>query len=402
MSLAGQRARLRLRGYRFQERHCTPDDRGRLDQLWHAAAGLMIGDDARAAELQARYLAAALRVGEPVHVARGLAMEAAFLAGSSRASRARATEVQARAEELAGRTGDAVAGALAAASAGIAAAGAGAWRAARERWMAALPDLERDEHARPAAALVRSWLVAPLWYLGDLGRLFDHVAGMSMTGGNDPLLAAAARTGLANAAHLCRGDVDGARRERERAAAEPARPHAVHSDLLARAHIDLYGGEPGAAWQQVSDGWRALGRSRALRIQRLRVEAHHLRARCALAAAAAGRDRDARLEDAERDTGEIERERMPWSTALARLLRAATCHLRGESEGARAWVRAAEADLERAQMSLYLHAARRAGGMLAGNGHGAERAQRADQWLHRAGVADPARLSAVLAPGLPF
>jgi hypothetical protein len=270
----------------------------------------MVADDARAAELQAPpgRRAAGRRAA---HVARGLAMRRVPVRPSR--PRARSVEVQARAERSWPPAPAIRWSPRHRASAGIAAAGAGARRAGPASGLAALPALERDDDARPAAALVRSWLVAPLWYLGDFGRLFDHVAGMSMHAG-EPLLAAAARTGLANAAHPRCGDLDGARRGDRVAGEAPART-APTGSAGPRPHRSVWR-RPGAAWQQVSAGWRELGRTRALRIQRLRVEAHHT---CAPAAGPRRRLRPRRppRRRRERDTAEIERERMPWSTALA-------------------------------------------------------------------------------------
>src|SRR5260370_34547418 len=53
--------------------------------------------------------------------------------------------------------------------------------------------------------------------------------------------------------------------------------------LLAEEQIDLYRDEARAAWERIRAQWPALARSLLLRIQLVRNEALHLRARCALA-----------------------------------------------------------------------------------------------------------------------
>src|SRR5262249_7499550 len=57
-------------------------------------------------------------------------------------------------------------------------------------------------------------------------------------------------------------------------------------ELVARAHVDIYREDGVAAWRRLKSTWPALKSAFLLRLQSLRVELLHLRARCALAAAA--------------------------------------------------------------------------------------------------------------------
>jgi hypothetical protein len=73
----------------------------------------------------------------------------------------------------------------------------------------------------------------------------------------------------------------------------------------------------------------------------------------------------------------------------------------GRGDDARAIQRliAALTRFETAQLGAYAAAARRRYGQLLGGTEGAALVAAADTWLRAAGVADPARLTAVLAPG---
>ena len=64
-----------------------------------------------------------------------------------------------------------------------------------------------------------------------------------------------------------------------------------YNALLALAQIELYTGNGLVAWKQVSGQWPALSDSMILRVQIIRIEALHLKARCALAAAASRRQK---------------------------------------------------------------------------------------------------------------
>lgn len=91
-ALLSQRARLKLRGRKYQPRPAAelPErELARLDTLYAAASTLGFIDHLRGAVLQSYHLAGALKLGEERRVQRALAVEAAFT--SSRPGRARAS-----------------------------------------------------------------------------------------------------------------------------------------------------------------------------------------------------------------------------------------------------------------------------------------------------------------------
>src|SRR5205823_6244023 len=101
-----------------------------------------------------------------------------------------------------------------------------------------------------------------------------------------------------------------------------------------------------------------LARSMNLRIQFIRIEALHLRARCGLTAAAETGDRRM-LTAVMRDAARIHREHTPWSVPIAESLRAGVCAMRGEIENSRTMYERAAQGFEKAEMSLFAAVARR-------------------------------------------
>ena len=64
-----------------------------------------------------------------------------------------------------------------------------------------------------------------------------------------------------------------------------------YTSMHALAQIELYTGDAEVAWKHIQGQWKALEQSMLLRIQVLRIEAMHLRARAALASAATNTDK---------------------------------------------------------------------------------------------------------------
>ena len=134
-----------------------------------------------------------------------------------------------------------------------------------------------------------------------------------------------------------------------------------------------------------------------LRVQNIRVEAQHLRARCALAEAKATGDQRL-LDIATKAARTIERERMPWAIAIAQLVDANVAAVRGD-DGATAALAAAEQALTAADMHLYAAVARYRRGQLGGDdGKTIAAAARAE--LIELGARDPDRIAGMVTPGI--
>jgi len=174
-----------------------------------------------------------------------------------------------------------------------------------------------------------------------------------------------------------------------------------YSSMLALAQIELYTGDAEVAWKHVQGQWRALERSLLLRLQILRVEARHLFARTALAAAvhSDARNRERLLRSAEQLARRIAREKMPWADPFAALVRGSIAAARLNSEKAAAFLAAATEGFELADMGLYAAASRRRLGQVLGDDQGCVLIAEADEWMTNQRIRNPSRMTRTLAPG---
>jgi hypothetical protein len=129
----------------------------------------------------------------------------------------------------------------------------------------------------------------------------------------------------------------------------------------------------------------------------VRIEAEHLLARGAVAAAAAGDPSAAG--HADRIARSLRRRPLPIAAPMADLIRAALAHLRADRSGAVALCDAAATAFERLDMGLFAAAARMRSGLLASDAAHHARASAALAWMRAQGVASPERIADLLAPG---
>jgi eukaryotic-like serine/threonine-protein kinase len=102
---------------------------------------------------------------------------------------------------------------------------------------------------------------------------------------------------------------------------------------------------------------------------------------------------------AERDVRSLLHEDAPWCHPLARLLQAGVLATRGRPERAITELTAARAGLGAADMAAYAAAATRRLGQLLGGDEGRALVEQADAFWADQQVVDPARVTAILAPG---
>ncbi len=414
LGLLLRRALVRLRGLGFRERPAAevgPGDLARIDTCWSVSASLSTVDTVRGADFQTRHLLLALRAGEPYRVARALAMEGAYAAaGGGARGFARAERVGARALALAERLDHPHGVGVALTASGAVAFLEGRFRVARERCERGLA-VYRDRCTGVAWEAVTAqlfWIWSTV-YVGEIGELSARLPGLVAEARErgDVYADVNFRTGLANLVWLAGDDPERARREADGAlaawsSAERGFHQQHYRDLYARTQIDFYAGRGAEAHERLGRSWRALARSLLLRLQLPRIEMVHLRARAALAAAQAEATSSARpalQAAAARDARRLEKERRPWADPLARLVRAALAAARGDREGAAETLALAEQELEAQEMALYAAAARRRRGELSGGERGRALVASADAAMRARGVARPAAMANVLAPG---
>lgn len=420
ISVLAQRARLWWRGLDFQARDLDeiPNETLlRMDACWSAGLGLAWVDQIRTAAFQARYMQMALDSGERSRVARALSTEASQLACLGGASRRRRSDrVMEKATRLADVTGEPSVIAFTILMRGSIAFYGAQWRRSLELCRSA-EDLLRERCRGTTWEMTTSHLlsVGALVYLGEIKELVSSLPLLLRAAHErgDILAGASLASGLPNMAWLAGDQPDEARRQADHAMTGWPQTdfQAQHYfDLLARTQIDLYAGDAWAALQRITAAWPRLRASVNLRVQNFRVTLRHLRARCALAAAAPGSgprpralrgwNRDRLLQLALWDARRLDGEGQPWASAFVALLRGSIAAIQAREGVAVEQLDRAASAFSRIDMALYAAAARCQGGLLRGGDEGRARLTAGEVWMRGQGIVAPARIAAMLVPGL--
>jgi eukaryotic-like serine/threonine-protein kinase len=413
LSLFFRRAQIRLRGLRFAERHeseIAGQDLLRIDTCW--AVGVSMGplDMVRGADFQARHLLLALRAGEPYRIARALAMEANYVAMRGNKGRARARRLLQASQTLAQRVRHPYAIGLATLTAGNAAWLDGRWRDARGLCESA------EQILREQCTGVRVWEIliaqlfglASMFFLGEVDALSRRLPRLleEAEGRGSLLRAAYLRVGFcSHVAWLAADDPTRARQEIEQGLSAWRQGSFDYLQLWVRGaqtDIALYSGEPPLASPPVGKPWRAFAHALDRFVQTGYIRGLDSRARRRLAAAAHATgpgERRTLVQGAEGHARAILREKTRWGDPLALLLRAGAAATRGEPERAVPLLESAEDGFVAAEMALHTAAARRRRGELVGGDAGRSLLASADSWMSSQGIKNPARMTAMLAPG---
>jgi serine/threonine protein kinase len=405
-SLLWHRARLKIAGLRYRERPATaipPEDLARIDILSTAATGLAVADTLRATDLQARHLLLALRVGEPVRLARALVREASHLSLAGTGTQRGIDKYLSAARSIVDRINSPMLRGLIALAHGETTFFHGRWAVARG-------------HCERAETILRDHCPGMTWEL-DSARSF---IGWSLTQMGDlaamrrriPVLIKEARdrgdlfleTNLASYASpllwLADDDPEGGRSVVEDVMGRWSH-RGVHSQhymaITGLTHIDLYKGDGPAAWHRLETEWRGLRNALFLHIETIRVELLEMRVRSALAAAATASAPSPWLRAARAYLRLIERVKAPWSRPYALANRAVLAAMHGRRSEAAELLGRAASGFDLAPMRLYANAARRRQGELLGD---RELVSRADSWMTEQGIRRPERIAAMLVPGL--
>ena len=135
-----------------------------------------------------------------------------------------------------------------------------------------------------------------------------------------------------------------------------------------------------------------------MRIQVLRIEAFHLKARAALASSAKS-DNGNRLHLAEKLANRIAAEQVAWGNPFAALIRAAVAHQGGDRSKAIALLKQAVETFDLADIDLYEAVARHRLGQLMGDERGQWNIDEAEGWMRSRQVQNPAAMTRMMAPG---
>jgi hypothetical protein len=377
-----------------------------MDLCWAVAAGLGAVDLIRGADFHSRHLLLALRAGEPFRISLSMSFEAAQTASRGGRSRKRTLEIVHRAEELAQKANHPHAIGLATWASGVAAYLIGHWKRAADLCEEAAEILrDRCTGVTWELAIANRFMLSALLYQGELSEVARRVPNLlssALEQGN--LLAATDLRTRMNLIWLAADNPDRARAEViEALKAWPHKGfHLQHyTSLLALAQNELYTGDGEVAWKHLEGQWKALRNSMLLRIQVLRIEAMHLKARAALAPATSDkRVLGQRIQVAETMARRIYQEEMRWADPLVSLIKAGVANLRNEQGAARSYLSDAVDGFDLANMHLYAAAARRRLGQLIEGKKGEDLKVEAESWMQKQGVHDPERMTRMLAPGL--
>lgn len=408
LSLLMRRVILRFRGLGFvprDESQISAEDLTRIDLCWSAVAGLSIIDPIMGADFQARGLLRALRAGEPYRIARALAMEAAHVSTAGGPARLKYERLLSMAEPLAESVGQPHARAMIVMAKALGLLMLGEWKTACT-WFDRAETLFRSQCTGTAWELdtVHNLCLWGLVHMGDLNTVRRRLPVLLKEARDrgDLYAETTLNTYYMTVLKLADGEDQEPERELDKVMNHWTQRgfHIQHSTAFrARFHILLYRGDIEGAWKYLTSVWPLYARSLLLRVQMIRIQMHELRARCAVAMAALSEDPHLFLRQAEHDVKQLEHEQRPWALACARCLQAAIALQHRQHDKARERLQEAVDRFDACDMLLNAAVARRCLGEMIGGVEGDSLISQADAWISTQGIQDPARWTAMYAPG---
>ena len=400
-----------VRGMRYDLRPESSIPRAariRMDACWGVARTLSVTDPTLGSYFQTRMLLYVLRHAEAYRLVYVLALEAGYLAIAGDRNRARVERMLEQATTIARSVELPQARAVAMGAQGFAAFVLGRFPEAVE-----LSDRAVDfvgEHApglfwdMRAGRLHAAWALAWMGEVKELAARLDRAVSEALDRG-DLAASTAYRVGTLNLAWLRTGDAAHARAivdEATRSWTVRARHNQHYWAFFALAQIDLYEGKARDAYERCRVEIPRSRRALTFQVEILHMQALHARARAAilLATQVAGHERAALLREAERDADKLASTVTPYTTPLAELTRAGIAGVRGDDAAAVSALERAAMGFDGASMRLHSAVARRLLGELRGGDEGKQKIAEADAWMSAQEIAEPARMTEMIAPGL--
>jgi len=382
----------------------SPRMLARVDAAFAAAAGLTTSDLLRSADFADRALLLALEVGEPVRLARALAVAAGNLAARGESGRRRADEMVRAAQRAAAQVDDPHGRALASLAAGFVHFFLGEWRSARTQ----LEEAESLLRSRCRAvawelANAEAWICNVLILSGELREAIRRVpAIMEEARAREDTVALMHLTYPACCAHIVGDDVEAAWRVTELAAKyAPPGFNAFHwGSFISACSVERYKGDAQAAWTRVQRVSPALDSSTLSRVALIRAFSAYERGLSAIAAAAAGHDPLAALRAAEGYARRLMGESVSFAPAMGHALRAGVHSVRGDPKRALDALEVATPMLDAADLGYLAACARHRRGQLLGGSAGRELLARSRAFFSAQAIVNPERCLEMSAPGL--
>jgi len=401
------RLRVRLRGLRFVEREesqVAPEELRRVDACWSAASGLTMSDTVLGMVFQTSHLRLALRSGEPSRITMALIVEAVFSSVRGRKGIPRAQALIRRSTNLAEASGNHRARLWASFGWGMSLYQVGRFKEAMRQWeqtRSLVEQMAGVHYERSTVVLAQVW---SSYYLGDwreLSRLVTAELQAARDRG-DLYSATNFATGIPSTVWLLRGQPDRARRLAREHVERWSRKgfHLQHYwEAFAVAQASLYRANAAAAWRDLEARWPGLSRSVLLRISMVLMEAHDLRARCAVAQAAnLPEERSRYLHEARHCARRLKRPRLPVADALHLLLHAGISVVEGRFDRGVELLRRSQEAFTHLGMTGHLQVARWRMGDLIGGDEGAALIAGARAWMEAQQVSQPERMVYVITP----
>jgi len=412
LSLLLRRGRLKLRGLRYKEQaeeNISSAELLRIDTCWSVSVGLGLVDIIRGMDFGTRTLLLALESGEPYRIARALALETGYSATGGSKSLRRTQRLVRAAMGLAKRIDHPHALGLTNLTAGIASYLQGHWSQGLER-IDHSEEILRERCTGVTWELDTTFIfqLRALLFLGRYGEVRKRLPGLlkEVQERGDLYAETNLRSRVSWVVWLIQDEPGMAAEEVKQAIGRWSQEgfHLQHYwHMTGVAEITLYSGDAAEAWKQLTHLWQGLDSSLLLRIQFTRVEAHHLRARCALAAAVAAGAADpagkAILKEAEKSLRLLDRERLFWARPLSQLVRAGILSAKQKTEESAKLLETAADGLDGADMALYAAAARSRLGQLRGGPEGQRLIRESDAWMADQAIRRPELMTNILAPG---
>lgn len=409
LSLIVQRIWLWSRGTKFNERdqsQLTAEEIMRIDLCLSAVKGLSMVDNIRSADFQTYHILIALKSGELFKVARALVMEAGYWSSMGGWQRRYAYKLFEQAQALVKRIDDIYLIGIANMISGFIAFQEGRWK-------------ESLQQMEDAESMVRGYCNGASWeintahvytlitrsYLGEIKEL-THCLPIKLKealGRGDIYCEIYLRTSIQYIFNLAADDVTKARQDLRQAINKWSQQgfYLQHWHvMLAENQIDLYCGDADNAWRNITDKWPSIRRSLLMGIQIILIETYFIRARSALAVAATGKNQNAMLAVATQDAKRIEREKMLYGNAFAKIIYAGIAAIGNQKNEAIKFLALAEEEFKTANMQLFLAATQRRRGQLISGGEGRKLVETAENWMNDQLIKNPTRITNMLIPGI--
>ncbi len=405
-SVLGLRDQLIARGLEFTEvdaKKVSPAVLSRLDILSTAARGLGMIDTVRGADCQLRYLIGALDAGEPIRIARGLALEVTYVAGAG-GDDVRANELIAVATELSQRLRQPHAIGLCSLAVGVLAYMRRDWRNARIQ-LERTEKILRDQCTGVAweTATSRIFLLGALSYLGEFNELERRTKAIidDADARGDLYAATLARVGHANALWLRHDDPDEAMRQIEAVMSQwPTSEFYVQHWLAHRARCDilLYCGDGRKAYDMMLEVHPRFESSRLADTQHLWNDALWLRVRACVAAAETASHREELLTIGDHAASGLLDQGGRSPVGLGHLGAGLVAAARGDSDRAVESLRTAMTHFDAGGMAMHGAVTRSRLAPLIDGDKRVHLERGVEQWMQAQAVKAPAKLVRMVAP----